>query len=138
MDPQTGKTRVELAVDEGPQYRLSEFVVEGNRHFSTEEIERYFAREEGGLAEKPGLRPIRGRRRQSTSTPRRFEEAVYQVQQAYNNDGYLYAQVEPWIEKLDPVEGETPAVRAGWRIIEGNPAYINKITISETSTPTNG
>ncbi len=40
VDPQTGKTRIELQVDEGPQYRLTDFVIEGNRHFSTEEIER--------------------------------------------------------------------------------------------------
>ncbi len=38
----------------------------------------------------------------------KFEEAVFEVQQAYNNDGYLYARVEPWIEKLDAVEGEGP------------------------------
>ncbi len=61
VDPQTGKTRIEVAVEEGPRYRLDEFVVEGNRHFSTEEIERYFAREEGGLLSSLGLRGSRER-----------------------------------------------------------------------------
>ncbi|MFH1765235.1 MAG: outer membrane protein assembly factor BamA [Gemmatimonadota bacterium] len=129
VDPQTGKTRIELQVDEGPQYRLDEFVVEGNRHFSTEEIERYFAREEGGLLSSLGFRGSRARD-DTYFDARKFEEAVFEVQQAYNNDGYLYARVEPWIVKLDAAEGEGPSVRAGWRITEANPAYINRIRIS--------
>ena len=128
VDPQTGKTRIELQIDEGPQYRLSEFVVEGNRHFSTEEIERYFSQEEGGLLRSLGL----GGSRDEEDTffdAQKFEEAVYLVQQAYNNEGYLYARVESWIEKSDVAEGEDPSVRAGWLITEENPAYINRILI---------
>ncbi len=129
VDPQTGKTRVALQVTEGEQYRLDEFVVEGNRHFTTEEIERYFEQQSGGLLSSLGLR--RGGARDETYFDAvRFEEAVSQLQQAYNNDGYLYAQINPWVEKLPTEEGETPAVRAGWRISEMNPAYINRITIS--------
>ncbi len=128
VDPQTGKTRVELVVDEGPQYHLSEFVIEGNRHFTTEQIELYFARQEGGLLSTLGLG---GESEEEADffDAQKFEEAVFDVRQAYNNEGYLYAKVEPWIEKLDAVEGEPPMVRAGWLITEQNPAYINKIRI---------
>lgn len=128
VDPQTGKTRIELLVEEGPRYRLADFEVEGNRHFSTEEIEQHFSREEEGLLSSLGL----GGSRESENAyfdAQKFEEAVFQVQQAYNNDGYLYARVEPWIVKLDAAEGEDPSVRAGWRITEMNPAYINRIRI---------
>ncbi|MCJ7627958.1 MAG: outer membrane protein assembly factor BamA, partial [Longimicrobiales bacterium] len=128
VDPQTGKTRIEVQVEEGPRYRLNAFVVEGNRHFSTEEIERYFAREEGGLLSSLGLR---GSRSDDTFfDAQKFQEALSEVQQAYNDDGYLYARVEPWIEKLEAAEDEGPSVRAGWRITEANPAYINRIRIS--------
>ena len=129
VDPQTGKTRIELLVEEGPQYRLSEFVVEGNRHFSTEEIERYFAREEGGLLRSLGLGGS-GDDEKEYFDAVKFYEAVFEVQQAYNNDGYLYARIDPWIEKLDVAEGEELSVRAGWRISEENPAYIARIRIS--------
>jgi outer membrane protein insertion porin family len=129
VDPQTGKTRIELQVVEGPRYELEDFSVEGNRHFSTDEVERYFARSQGGLLSGLGLGGSDDDEVEYFDA-QRFNEAVDQLQQAYANEGYLYAQVEPWIEKLDPVEGENPSVRAGWRITELNPAYINKITIS--------
>ncbi len=129
VDPQTGKTRVEMVVDEGPRYRLEEFVIEGNRHFSTEDLRQYFQQGGGGLLRSLGF----GGDDEDGSgyfNARAFEEAQIQVQQAYNNDGYLYAQVNPWIEKLEVEEGETPAVRAGWTINEQNPAYIRRILIA--------
>jgi len=129
VDPETGKTRVELQVSEGPRYRLDEFVVEGNRHFSTEEIERYFGQEQGGLLRTLGI----GRPDESETQyfdAQEFENAILELRQAYNNEGYLYAEVTPWIVKLDQPEGEPPAVQAGWNITEHNPAYINKINIS--------
>jgi outer membrane protein insertion porin family len=129
VDPQTGKTRIELRVEEGEQYRLEDFVVEGNRHFTTEEIQRYFEREAGGLLSSLGLRGG-GAGDEPYFDAVRFEEAIGQLQQAYNNDGYLYARIDPWVEKMEVEEGESPAVRAGWRISEMNPAYINRIAIS--------
>ena len=33
IDPQTGKARVEVTVEEGPQYRLPSFTIEGNSRF---------------------------------------------------------------------------------------------------------
>ncbi|NNM05286.1 MAG: outer membrane protein assembly factor BamA, partial [Gemmatimonadetes bacterium] len=129
VDPQTGKPRLEMTVEEGVQYRLDDFVVEGNRHFETEQIERYFEEQAGGLLSTLGLGGGGGRDTTYFDAVR-FEESVQRLREAYNNDGYLYAQIEPWVEKLDPVEGETPSVRAGWRITEQNPAYINKITIT--------
>jgi outer membrane protein insertion porin family len=129
VDPETGKTRLELRVEEGPQYRLDDFVVEGNQHFTTEQIERYFEQEEGGLFRSLGFGGG-GDQDEPYFDAVRFETAVMDLQLAYNNDGYLYAQVDPWVEKLDVQEGEAPMVRAGWRIVERDPAYINKITIS--------
>lgn len=127
VDPETGKTRLELEVREGPRYQLAEFSVEGNRHFSTEEIESYFRTREGGLLRSLGLG--RGDDDEGYFDARAFETAIGQVQQAYSNEGYLYARVEPWMEKMEGQEGEDPEVRAGWRIVEGNPAYVNRIDI---------
>ncbi len=129
VDPQTGKTRVELRVSEGPQYRLASFEVEGNRHFSSEEVKQYFQPQEGGL-----LRTLRLRGQEEEDLPyfnaRAFEDALLQLQQAYGNEGYLYAEVQPWIEVMDPEEGSEPTVRAGWRITENDPAYIRTVAIA--------
>jgi len=56
VDPTTGKARVEVTVDEGPQYRLASFSVEGNSRFEDEDLERLFRRSEGGLLRRRGLR----------------------------------------------------------------------------------
>ncbi len=128
VDPQTGKTRVELQLEEGPRYRLASFGVDGNRHFSTEEIEAYFQSNEGGLLSSFGL----GGGDESNEDffdAQAFEEAMIRVQQAYSNEGYLYARVDPWMETIEGEEGEAPSVNVGWRIYEGNPAYINRVNI---------
>jgi outer membrane protein assembly factor BamA len=128
VDPQTGKTRVELEVDEGPRYRLASFSVEGNRHFSTEEVEAYFRRGGGGILRSLGLGGGGGEEGEYFDA-QAFEDAMLRLQQAYSNEGYLYARVDPWIEEGDSEEGEAPSVEAGWRITEGNPAYVHRINI---------
>lgn len=128
VDPETGKARLEVEVEEGPQYRLAEFEVEGARRFPTQELESYYRAEEGGLLQTLGI----GRERQEG--PRVFDRSAFmdaaaQVEQLYRNEGHLYVQVEPIIERLPPQEDEPPRVAARWRIQEGQPAYINRIHI---------
>lgn len=129
VDPESGKTRVEIGVEEGPRYRLAEFTVEGNRHFSTEEIERYFNRREQGLLRTLGIRRSSDDGREPFFDAVAFEAAQYEVQQAYNDEGFLYARIDPWVERIPGEEGADPSVRAGWRIVEANPAYVNRISI---------
>jgi outer membrane protein insertion porin family len=130
VDPQTGKTRLELAVEEGPRYRLADFTVTGNRHFSTEEIERYFNRRDRGL-----LRTLRLRRgdddgREAYFDALAFEEARFEVEQLYRDEGFLYVRIDPWMERV-PGEGEDPPeVRVGWRVTESNPAYVRRIMVA--------
>jgi outer membrane protein insertion porin family len=132
VDPQTGKARVDLELVEGDRYRLDDFVIDGNRHFTTEQLEAYFRTEEGGLLSRLGV----GGGGETGEDPRpyfnamAFEDARAQAQQAYANEGYIYAQIQPWIEPLDVEEGEVPSVRVGWDIEELTPAYINRITIT--------
>ena len=83
VDPETGKTRVELQVEEGQRYRLGEFSVDGNRHFSSEELEAYFETSGGGggggemtrstsmpgPSRKPSFRCSKPTRTKGTCTP---------------------------------------------------------------------
>ncbi len=124
VDPITGKARLIVRLEEGPQYKLAEFDVRGNRRFATEELKRYFEEASGGFfGINFGDRKTIGA--DSVFNATAFIEAVGRIRQLYSNQGYLYAAVQPRIEK---VEGRN-AVRASWEIVEGDPAYINKVTI---------
>lgn len=127
VDPETGKARLVVSLEEGPQYRLLGFDIEGNRRFPRSDLERYFQNQRRGL-----LSSIGGGRADTTSAPVfnavEFESATGQIQQRYRNEGYLYAQVEPRVEKTTTAAGE-PAVQVGWTIEEGQPAYITSVSI---------
>ncbi|HEU5117251.1 MAG TPA: POTRA domain-containing protein, partial [Isosphaeraceae bacterium] len=49
VDPVSGKAQLVISVDEGPQYRLASFEIRGNSRFSTDELNRYFEKQQGGL-----------------------------------------------------------------------------------------
>ena len=128
VDPETGKAALVISVSEGQQYRLLGFEIEGNKNFATEDLQRYFEPERSrGLL---GGLPFGGR--DTLAAPvfdaAAFEEATQQVSQRYRNQGYLYAQIEPVVERTTTESGQ-PAVRVSWQIQEGEPAYINRVAI---------
>ncbi len=129
IDPQSGKSRLEVTVSEGPQYRLGSFTIEGNRRFPTDQLELYFQTERGGLLRSLGF----GGRDEGGVPPFdqvAFEEAIASVSELYNNSGYIYARIEPVLERQEAVEGQPPTVNVGWRIDEGTPAYISRVVIN--------
>lgn len=128
VDPETGKAKLIIKVDEGPRYRLADFDIRGNHHFPSEELKKYFQTDHGGLLQGLGLA---GR---DTSSQPVFDEGAFQkatdrVRQLYNNQGYLYARVEPVIVRDTSASGE-PTVKVAWEIQEGQPAYVNRVTIN--------
>ena len=54
VDPETGKSRLHLEIEEGRQYRLGEFTIEGNEAFTDEDLEQYFIEPQGGLLQLQG------------------------------------------------------------------------------------
>jgi outer membrane protein insertion porin family len=130
VDPVSGKARLVIHVQEGPQYRLAEFEVIGNSRFPASELTRYFERERGGLLSNLGLGgggsglPTGG----DTFDQTAFFGATHRVEQLYRNQGYLYSRVTPVVDRVTLADG-SPAVHATWQIQEGPPAYINKVTI---------
>lgn len=132
VDPETGKARLVVQVDEGPQYVLAGFEIQGNRRYPTDELERYFDPRRSGLLGTLGLgrAPRRVQGRPVFDAPG-FREATEQVGQLYRNSGYLYASVQPQIERTE-VEGQ-PAVEVVWQIREGEPAYVNRVAIEGNS-----
>lgn len=133
VDPTTGKARLEIEVSEGQQYRLVEFDIRGNRQFASEDLREYYESARGGLLASIGFGGIGAQEGQVASqrpvfNQTRFEQATEDVSQLYRNQGYLYAQVAPVVERTRTEDGQ-PAVAARWEIVERDPAYINQVRI---------
>jgi outer membrane protein insertion porin family len=129
IDPERGKALIELRVREGPQYRVSGWEVVGNRRFTTEQIATLYP-----FGERA---PTLGERAQALVTRReidtevfdrtRWDEATQELRTLYNNDGYIYAQITPVVERE---QGDSAAsVRLRWDVREGTPALINRVEI---------
>jgi outer membrane protein insertion porin family len=131
IDPQTGKARVEVAVQEGPQYLLSSFSIEGNTRFEDEQLERLFRQEEGGLLRSLGIGGTDAQGQEGeVFDAEAFNEAIANARQQYANEGYLYAQINPIVTRHPPAEeGGQPTVDASWQIQEGQPAIVNRVSV---------
>ena len=132
VDRENGKALLEITVSEGPQYRVGDFVAEGNRRFSTEEIMRFypFTDYTRSLTDRvTGL--ITGRE----STPEgvfdqtRWEEAFNNLKTAYSNEGYIYADLRPVVERRVTPDSSQHVVDLRWVIDEKAPAIVNRIEI---------
>ena len=127
IDPETGKSRLEVTVEEGPRYRVRDFVVEGNSRFPTESIEAYYQPGQGGLLSSFGIGgdddddPV--------FDASAFDAAATAVGSLYRNNGYLGSSVEPFYEFDEPNGDEDPTLLVGWRIQEGPPAYIRRVEV---------
>ncbi|HEX3275084.1 MAG TPA: outer membrane protein assembly factor BamA, partial [Gemmatimonadales bacterium] len=120
-DSAGGKAVLHLTVAEGAPYRVGKFDVEGNRRFSSEELQALYPFGPVG----PGGMPQGGPRPFSRSD---WDAATEKVQNLYANNGYIYAQVEP-VETRRPGTDGKPVLDLGWTIREGAPATINKVEI---------
>ena len=131
VDPTTGKSRLELEVVEGRQYRLADFEVEGADAFETDVIAGFFEDDSGGLLSAFGF----GGDDSEDEAGRvfdivAFEDAANRVRELYRNEGYLYAQLEPYWERTGEEVAGYPTVSSGWRIQEQTQAYVNRIIIA--------
>lgn len=131
VDPSTGKARVEIEVDEGPVYSLGEFDLQGNRAFTRDELEAHFRTGDRGIFGVFGL----GGEDDGELIGRPFDapgfgEAMAAAEEGYRNEGYLNARIVPTVDKLPADDGEGPKVRATWQITEGQPAVVNRVSIS--------
>jgi len=135
VDPNTGKARIELVVDEGPQYRVAQLSIEGNREFEDERLEQFFLPRAGGLFSTLGLT---GGADDVEQRGRVFDGVEFEavagrggaISALYTNAGFIFAQVSGTVEKLDPVEeGGDPLVALNVVIREGTPAFIDDVNI---------
>ncbi len=119
-DSTKGKATLHLKVDEGPQYSVGMFDLEGNRRFSGEELMALYP---FGPLDRNGASAAGHAFNRS-----QWEAATEKVGNLYANNGYIYAQVVPQEARRTAPDGK-PVVDLGWTIREGSPATINKIEI---------
>lgn len=128
-DTSGGKAVLHLTVDEGPIYRVGTFDISGNRRFSTEELMQLYpfggtaVRKTGDTTTVPA--PVISGQPFSQVD---WDAATSKVQDAYANNGYIYARVDPVEKRRTGPDGQ-PIVDLSWNIQEGQIATVNKVNI---------
>ncbi|HPF62431.1 MAG TPA: outer membrane protein assembly factor BamA [Gemmatimonadales bacterium] len=122
-DSTTGKAVLTLAVEEGQQYRIGKVEVVGNSRYSTEELgESFRFLLPGQLNNGQDLGLVYDRSQ--------WQAAQERVQTLYSNSGYIRSQVIAEEARRSPAPGDSvPLLDLRLNIVEGQPAYINKINI---------
>ncbi|MCX5763473.1 MAG: outer membrane protein assembly factor BamA [Gemmatimonadetes bacterium] len=128
VDRERGKAMVEITVDEGKQYKVGTFEVTGNKRFNSEDINRFYPFTNAAPSLQQRLNNLVRRKPMNTGMFDKsvWDEATQKVRTAYYNEGYLYAQVRPI---MDRASGDSGRVTLRWDIVEGSPAIINRIDI---------
>ena len=127
VDHGTGKATLVLQVDEGRPYEVGTVTVDGNHRFSTDEVMALnpFAQQASGL--RCLVKHCGG---PAWFDQTKWDDATKKLTTMYANEGYVYAQIDPHIQRIVPADSTQPArVNLAWRITEGRPALINKIEI---------
>jgi outer membrane protein insertion porin family len=132
IDRARGKALVDIAVEEGPRYRVGSFEPTGSTRFSREEIERFYPFGDRGKSLRETMSGLLRRSDIGNGGEvfdrGKWEEATRNVQQAYANEGYIYATVTPVVERAQGPDS-LPVVNLRWDIEERQPAIVNRVEI---------
>jgi outer membrane protein insertion porin family len=130
IDPTNGKARLEVSLEEGLQYRMNEFSVEGNAVFEDEAFQSLFITPSGGILSSLGFGGTERTNEQGgVFDAEAFETARQRAEERYRNQGYIQASITPVIDRIEPQDGGPPLVNARWLVNEGPLALINRINI---------
>src|SRR3954471_11130736 len=133
VDRAKGKGLIDITVSEGPRYVIGNFEVLGNRRFSSEQIDAFYP---FGKKQAPTIsqRTLGLVRRSYVNPPNTFDAAKWddaqqKLSEAYNDEGYIYAQIRPITERV-PSTDSVRKVNLRWEIDERSPAIVNRIEIT--------
>lgn len=132
VDRERGKGLVQIGVEEGPQYRVGSFEIAGNRRFPTEQLKVLypFAGYDPTLTQR-----VKALIKREAAAPEgmfdqhKWDDALEKVNGLYRDNGYLYAQVRPVVDRRKEGADSVPTVNLRWEIDERNPAIVNRIEI---------
>ena len=131
IDRARGKGLIELTVNEGRRYNVGTFAVDGNKHFSTEDVQRFFPFTAGAPTLPQRVAALVRRKKAASNLFDRtqWDDATQKVRTLYSNDGYIYAQIRPVAEPAGLGPDSVPRVNLRWEITENQPAIINRVDI---------
>jgi outer membrane protein insertion porin family len=129
VDPATGKARLTIEVAEGPQYRLGEFNVEGNSRFPSEVLAEQFTTQRRSVLGLP-FGSQREREAGEVFDQGALNAAAGAIEQQYRNEGYLYAQVIPNVQRIPGAAGQPPRVNVSLAVSEQQPFYIRRVAFA--------
>ena len=129
VDHSNGKGLLQVTVDEGARYRVGTMEIVGNHHFTTGELMRYYPFQAHEQTITQRLRGVLGHRDRDIGSfdQSAWDEATTAIRNAYSNEGYIYAQIRPVVDRS--MRDSTPVVNLRWEIDEKTPATINRIEI---------
>lgn len=134
IDRERGKAVVRLTVDEGPQYKIGDFEVVGAKRFSNEDIARMYPfTGEKNRTVGQTVKDLLGRgapEAKDVFNESAWTDATRKVQEAYANEGYIYASIQPIVERRRVGPDSLPKVDLRWEIDEKTPAIVNRIDIT--------
>jgi len=132
VDRAKGKGLIDITVAEGPRYTVGSFEVIGNRRFSSEQIGVFYpfgkaqqttiTQKATGLIRRSYVNPP------NTFDAAKWDDAQQKLMEAYNDEGYIYAQIRPVTERV-PSTDSVRKVNLRWEIDERSPAIVNRIEI---------
>jgi outer membrane protein insertion porin family len=136
IDRERGKALLDITVAEGPRYGVGSFEVVGSRRFSSDEIAQYFpfTDESPTLTQRVTRALKRQRFHKGVFDESRWDEATTKLRTAYSNEGYIYANIRPVVEReVRPSSkpgDSVHVVNLRWEIDEKSPAIINRVEIA--------
>jgi len=126
VDTLTGKGRIQVRVNEGPQYLVKSFVIDGNRRFPASQLGEYYPPVRDGELDPEQLEAGNYPPFDETA----FQKASLDIADLYRDAGYLQVQVMPnVVRNLPETPDASPTVSVSLQIIERNPAYIRTVAI---------
>ncbi|MEO7510889.1 MAG: outer membrane protein assembly factor BamA [Gemmatimonadaceae bacterium] len=131
IDRDEGKAMLDIAVVEGPRYKIGDFEVTGNKHYSSEDLARFYPFADQSRTIMSRVTDFVKRK---SPTPKgifdqeAWDEARQKISSAYATEGYIYANVRPVVERR-VAEDSTHYVDLRWEVDERTPAVINRIEI---------
>jgi outer membrane protein insertion porin family len=131
VDRAKGKALVRLTVDEGVQYRIGSFEVNGAKVFSSDQIATFYPFTPRSKTMGEAVKGIVGR----SGAPKgvfdqsAWDAATDKVRDAYEDQGYIYASIAPVVERRKVGPDSVPTVDLRWEIEERTPAIINRVDI---------
>jgi outer membrane protein insertion porin family len=120
-DSTPGKAILKIAVEEGQPYRVGRFEIAGNRRFSADELSLFFPFGVGVVAGTGADVAV-------PFSKADWDAATEKVRNIYLNNGYIQSSVDPQETRRTGSDGR-PIVDLSWRIVEGQPATVNKVLI---------